>query len=62
MLERCPHQTSTVATSQPLHIQPPQTTFAVFINFINFNQFLILTITFCKIIIVCNFSKKRRAP
>ena len=30
--------------------------------FINFNQFLILTITFCKFIIVCNFSKERRAP
>jgi hypothetical protein len=36
-----PHQTGTAATSQPLHIQPP---LAVFINF---NQLLILTITFC---------------
>ena len=45
-----------------LHIQPPPTTLAVFISFMNFNQLLILTITFCKIIIVCNFSKERTAP
>ena len=38
----------TAATSQPLHIQPLPTTPAVFINFINFNQLLILNITFCK--------------
>ena len=56
------HRTSTAATSQPLHIQPPATTLAVFINFISFNQLLILTITFCKIIIVCNFIKERTAP
>ena len=57
-----PRQTGTTATSQPLHIQPAPTTLAVFISFINFNQLSILTITFCKIILVCNFSKERRAP
>ena len=31
-----------------MHIQAPPTTLAVFMNFINFNQLLILTITFCK--------------
>ena len=55
-------KTGTAAKSQPLHMQPPRTILVAFIHFINFNQLLILTNTFCKIIIVCNFSKERRTP